>query len=73
MKTCMCTHASSLKPPYKVSPNELATMSAFNPIALRKAKIAYYFVLSECNNVKGLKNNLGTDLNPETVLFRPLK
>ena len=26
----------------------------FNPIALRKAKIAYNFVLSECSGIKGL-------------------
>ena len=27
----------------------------FNPVALRKAKIAYNFGLSECNRVKGEK------------------
>ena len=26
---------------------------SFNPVALRKAKIAYNFGLSECNRVKG--------------------
>ena len=32
-----------------------ATTNNINPIALRKAKIAYNFGLSECNRVKHLK------------------
>ena len=32
--------------------SDLALLSNFNPIALRKAKIAYNFGLSECNRVK---------------------
>ena len=31
---------------------------SFNPIALRKAKIAYNFGLSECNRVKGRPNRV---------------
>ena len=37
---------------YKDSPNCRA--GNINPIALRKAKIVYYFGLSECNRVKKL-------------------
>ena len=33
--------------------NEYLNRTAFNPIALRKTKIAYNFGLSECNRVKG--------------------
>ena len=42
----------------------------FNPIALRKAKIAYNFGLSECNRVKSHQNDKGGDwiYNPWMVV-----
>ena len=34
----------------------------FNPIALRKAKIAYNFGLSECNRVKAVDKEIDVDI-----------
>ena len=39
------------------SESTLALTSHFNPIALRKAKIAYNFGLCECNRVKIVPQN----------------
>ena len=39
----------------KIVFNSFFVWSVFNPVALRKAKIAYNFGLSECNRVKKKK------------------